>query len=74
MFSYDSSKVPQVSFHMVMPTLDGYQFNVYKVDGNEQDGDSYIELEAHESLSNAENQIYTWIAWYNFLVSRGVSE
>jgi hypothetical protein len=74
MFNYDSSKIPEVSFHMVMPTLDNQELNIYKVDGDEQNGDSYIELEAHETLSNAENQIYTWIAWYNFLVSRGISE
>jgi hypothetical protein len=59
MFKYDPKKLPYVKVETEYG--DG---NAFKV------GDWSLDIRDEYDIANAERAIYTWIAWYEFLVRR----
>lgn len=64
MFKFDESKVPEVRLDASWPLQDGTHYSIYKA--GDWDFEYFIDEQVDE-LGHAENAIYAWIAWYNWL-------
>jgi uncharacterized protein YecT (DUF1311 family) len=65
LFEYDSRKVPDVNLEREWQMQDGSINQVYRA------GNWSFETSEEASMKYAQEAIYAWIAWHDFLASGG---
>lgn len=68
MFEYDASKVPDVKLEREWQLQDGTVNQVYRV------GDWSFETSEEANVKYAQEAIYAWIAWHDFLYAHNQVE